>query len=216
MNMRFFVFNEIQYMGLFLYNKPYNMTNDNYLDLYNIIQDKATNNIYKLYPEYYDHIDLNEHLNLLNKLNNNELVFDTNLYIKKLYHLIITQFGDMKEYYYDCNYAPTIKDIINNISSLSNKLLLKEIKNNNISKHLYINNINHHLLISPFIFNYNLSKELLFIINELKCINNLWIINNNIKDFKFKKINIAQFLKKWADIVKIINKIELTNLYIDI
>jgi hypothetical protein len=215
-------FDEIQYMGLFLYNKPYNMTNDNYSDLYNIIQDKATNNIYKLYPEYYDHIDLNEHLNLLNKLNNNELVFDTHLYIKKLYHLIITQFGDMKEYYsdnityYDCNNAPTIKDIINNISSLSNKLLLKEIKNNNISNHLYINNINHHLLISPFIFNYNLSKELLFIINELKCINNLWIINNNIKDFKFKKINIGHFLKKWEDIIKIIHKIELTNLYIDI
>ena len=103
--------------------------------------------------------------------------------------------------YYSNTYLPNLKDLIIYIDSIFNisnymKIILKEIKNENINNN-YFNSINHHLIITPFILNYNLPEDILNIIKEIKEIDNLWINNNNIKNFKYKKININNFFINW-------------------
>jgi hypothetical protein len=230
---------ETNFNGLILYNKPFNINNDNYQTLYNYISEKAVLNISNQYPEYYDHINIYEHLKIL-KFNNNynelqyikechELVniiydpFNNNnnhIYLKKIYHLVLTQFGNMENYhsdnitYYSDIYVPNLKNLINYIDNILNnnnnymENILKEIKNENINNN-YFNSINHYLIITPFILNYNLPQDILKIIKEIKEIDNLWFNNNNLQKFKYKKINIKNFFINWNNVL--INNYQKSN-----
>ena len=114
--------------------------------------------------------------------------------------------------YYSYIYIPKLKDLINYINNISNtciKKILKEIKNENINNN-YFNSVNHHLIITPFILNYNLQQDILNIIKEIEEIDNLWFNNNNIKNFKYKKINIKNFFINW-DNALIKNKYKINN-----
>jgi hypothetical protein len=214
---------EINFNGLILYNKPFNINNDNYQTLYNYISEKASINISKIYPEYYDHIDIYDHLKILkinkiyddNNIINEEESNNIHLFLKKIYHLILNQFGNMKFYhsdnitYYSDIYIPKIKDIINFINNVSNnyiKKILKEIKSENINND-YFNSVNHHLIITPFILNYNLPEDILNIIKEFEEIDNLWFNNKN---FKYKKINIKKFFINWNNALNK-NKYKINN-----
>lgn len=207
---------EYDYMGLIIYNKSLIITLDPYQDLYNFISDKVTNNLINKYPIFYDYINLDNHLNILLLLHNkNNNVFNSNDYIKKIYHLVISQFGDMYNYhtdnitYYKYYYAPPINSIIiflQNSNLLDQTLNIKwdnEINNENINND-YFNFINHHLFISPFIINYNLSKYFKNLIIKLN-LNNLWL--TNINTFNYKDIDVKSYLFQFKNIFNKYNQI---------
>lgn len=212
-------FYEHDFNGLILYSKPQNITTDPYQDLYNFISEKATNNLTKKYPLYYDHLDINQHLKLVEnlKLNLNQ---DPNDYLKKIYHLVITQFGNMTGFHsdnltwYKYLYTPSLNNLINLIGEIpldinQTKKWLSDIKNENVSPTNYLNSINHHLLITPFISFYNLPPEIQKIIGELEAIDNLWL--EQIQKFNYRSIDIIKFFKNWNDALMRINLNSKTN-----
>jgi hypothetical protein len=221
-------FYEHDFNGLILYSKPQNITKDPYQDIYNFISDKATNNLIKKYPIYYDHLDVNQHLKLIEnlKLNLNQ---DPNDYLKKMYHLVITQFGNMTEFHsdnltwYKYLYTPSLTNLINYIEEIpldvnQTKKWLTEIKQENVGPVNYLNSINHHLLITPFISFYNLPPEIKKIIGELEPIDNLWLEQTNLKElveqiekFNYRSIDIVKFFKNWNDALMRINLNSKTN-----
>lgn len=202
-------YSEKEYFGLILYNKPLNITNDPYQDLYNYISEKANQKLSKQLPDLYDHIDLGDHLKNLLTLDTNS---EPNDYLKKVYHLAITQFGNMKDYhsdnltFYKYYTVPSINQLIKYLKIAPDtytKLWLKEIKEDNIDPSEYFNSSNHHLLITPFILNYTLPKDVQKIIQELEPIENLWL--NSIETFNYRNINIRNFFKKWNEATSRIN-----------
>lgn len=204
---------ENEFNGLILYSKPQNITSDSYQDLYNYISEKATSNLSKKYTNYYDHLNIHQHLNLTNVIDN----FDenhVNEYLKKIYHLTITQFGNMKDYhsnnltwfkYYS---VPSLKNIITflkNIPEETNQIKkwYNEIKNENVDIDKYLNSTNHHLLITPFISNYKLPVNILNIIKEMKSIDNMWF--ETTETFDYRNIDINNFFKSWENAIININ-----------
>jgi len=204
---------ESEFNGLVLYNKPQNITNDEYQDIYNYISEKASSNLSKKYNNYYDHLNIYQHLDLLKKLDNfNENhIYD---YLKKMYHLTITQFGNMGNFhsnnltwfkYYN---VPSLMNIIYFLgNNTDDNILVKkwnnEIKNENIDTDKYLNSINHHLLITPFISNYTLPSNIFNIIKEMKLIDNLWF--DSIDTFDYRNINMENFFKSWNNAIININ-----------
>lgn len=201
-------YTEKEFMGLILYNKPLNTTKDPYQDLYNYICDKANSNLVKKFPEFYDHIEIHQHLRILNSTSD----CDPNDYLKKVYHLTITQFGNMKDYHtdnltiYKYYNVPKIDQLIQFIQQNDNntKIWLKEIQDENVSPENYLNSINHHLLITPFISNYILPQEIRNIIKEIEPIEHLWMTNIE-ENFKYRNIDINKFFKAWSEALIRIN-----------
>jgi predicted nuclease of predicted toxin-antitoxin system len=202
-----------EYNGLILYNKPQNITTDSYQDLYNYISEKASNNLSKKYSNYYDHLNIHQHLKLKNILNDYDEKH-INDYLKKMYHLTITQFGNMKDFhsnnltwfkYYS---VPSIKNMIIFIKNIQEdvnqtKKWFNEIKNENVDSNKYLNSTNHHLLITPFISNYSLPSNYLNIIKEMQSIDNLWL--DNIDTFDYRNINMKNFFESWDNAIININ-----------
>jgi len=208
---------EIEYCGLNIYNKQVNILFDPYQDLYNYIMDKTAFNILNKHPEYYDHILLKQHIDIIY---NNKISYNCEEYILKLYHLITSQFGNMKNYYSDnlTHYSylntPLLSELINYLknNNINTTKLDNDINDNIISN--YFNSINHYFIITPFILNYDLSDQLLNTIKDFKIIDNLWLTINNITTFNYRKINIKLFLSIWYKLVnKINNKQEKLLLY---
>ena len=149
------------------------------------MNEKTINNLSKLYPLYYEYNNIKQHFDLLQ----NKKSFNVNDYLKNMYNLVYTQFGNMKEIYNNITYyqyhqCPRIDDIIDFINKIDvninqPKLWLNEIKNNNVDK--YLNSDTHYILISPFIYNPN------FI--------------NYLNNYDYKDINIKDFLNK-SDLIK--------------
>ncbi len=197
------------YMGLILYNKPINISNnDAYQDLYSFIIDITNSEQIVKIPYLYDHIDLEHHLKLLEKTTNNEMCND---YLKKIYHLCKTTFGNMKDHfsnnltYYKYNYIPTIKELItflenNDIKNINN-IWDKDIINDNTDN--YVNSVNHHIIITPFLL--ELNESLVHYSNDIikslilnsSHISNLWLDINNIDNFDYRNIDIRKYLLLW-------------------
>jgi hypothetical protein len=224
-------YNETQYNGLVLYTKPMGITLDPYQDIYNYIVEKSCVNLNKTHPIFYDHIDVSTHFTLIQNTIKNNLNYNSNDYLKKMYHLAITQFANMKDFhtdnitFYKYLNTPPLAEIINFINGKLEENLtktwLKEIKEENLTQEKYLNSINHHLLITPFLFAYNLPNEISMIVNQLGQINNLWI--EDFTTFNYRDISINNFLTQWDEaIIKVnlankANKInqELINLQMD-
>jgi hypothetical protein len=204
---------EGEFNGLILYSKPQNITSDVYQDLYNYISEKASSNLSKKYNYYYDHLNINQHLDLLKMIDN----FDNkhvNDYLKKMYHLTITQFGNMKDYHsnnltwFKFYNVPSLKNIITFLKNIPDdnnqiKKWFNEIKQENVDTEKYLNSTNHHLLITPFISNYTLPTNILNIIKEMKAIDNLWF--ESLDTFDYRNINIENFFKSWDNAIININ-----------
>ena len=198
-----------EYLGLIQYNKFHSITNDPYQDLYNFITEKTTSILTKKYPQYYDHIELSHHLNLINSDKNNP-----HDYLKKIFHLTTTQFGTMKHYhtdnitYYKYNTTPSLNKIIEfikNIPEATNmvNIWLQQFDMENVKNEDYLNSTNHHLLITPFISQINIPDKMKSIINTMQekdPIENLLLTDYD--DFDYRNIDIINFLKKWRDICK--------------
>ena len=188
---------ESEYMGLILYNKNIFLTNDNYQDLYNYMNDNICNNLNNTYPLFYGHINLKEYLKLLNNINLNNSN-NVNDYIKYLYYLVNTQFGNMNNYnsnnitYYKYNYTPSLNQMILFIKNISDNIDIinlwdNDILNDTIDDNKYFNLINHYLIISPFISSINFN-------NKIKNIDNLILSKDNINIFEYKNIDINLYL----------------------
>jgi hypothetical protein len=201
---------EKKFNGLILYIKTINIADDPYQDLYNYVVDISNINLNKKHNIYNNYHDIYSHLQIINSLNLDPRS-NVNDYLKKMYHLIITQFGNMKKFHSDnitfySNYnVPSLNNIIdfiiNNESTITKKWL-NEILIENIDQPKYFNSINHHLLITPFLFAYRLPHNISIIAKEIKHIDNLWIDNNNLYNFNYRNINIYNFFKEWDAVVK--------------
>jgi hypothetical protein len=187
---------ESDYNGLILYNKPYIVTSDNYQDIYNYIIDKSVFTLSKQYQIFYNYNDITEHLKQINIIN----TIDAEDYLKNIYHLIMTDFGSMKNLhsdnitFYEEYYVPSLNNIIEYLSKIENnkiKVWNNELSLDNLTKMEYLNSCNHHILISPFINN----KTFLLKNINLENIKNLWI--DNINDFKYRNINIKKYFECW-------------------
>ena len=188
---------EEEFNGLILYTKPYNVSDDIYQDLYDFITDKSISTFCNQQPQYYDHINFSDYIKISNNDNDNDNDNKVDNFLKKLYHLILTQFGNMTDYhtdnltFYKYHTQPDINDIIsfilqNNTNNITNNITnkwLNQIKEDNLDNSMYFNNITHHLIISPF-----LEEEKKKDIN----INNLYIQDLNI--FDYRNINPYDFL----------------------
>ena len=198
---------DYNYNGLILYYKQINITNDVYQDLYNYINEKTNINLNKLYPSYYEYNDINQHLKEKNSYNVND-------YLRKIFHLVFSQFGNMKNFhndnltcyqYYNFPSFSLIIDFINQIKPEINqtKIWLKEIKNDNVNT--YLDSSSHYLLISPFILYYNVSNE---IYKNIEPIENLFV--HDITNFDYRNINIKDYLRVWSNALN--NKVPKDNL----
>lgn len=223
---------EKSFNGLILYIKPLSITNDPYQDLYNYIVEKSSTNSNKLFPSLYDHFDIHTHILTIRKTLNNQVDFNSNDYLKKIYHLVVSQFGNMEDFhsdnteFYKYHNAPSLSELIEFININQNEKLTKkwlhEIKTHNLSSDKYLNFISHHLIISPFMSIGKISNETATIFKELKHIDNLWI--EDINSFDYRKINIDEFLNEWNEALIRINLIsqndknetQLVNLSIDL
>jgi hypothetical protein len=217
---------EHKYNGLILYVRPQYITMDLYQDLYTFITDNILNNNIKITSEYYDYIDIDEHLLLINKLNeninSNVFVHD---YLKKLYHIANIQFGDMSNFhsdnitYYKHTTMPSLLNIINYIDSLDfsinqPKIWLNEFNSENIIlKEEYLNSTTHQLLISPFINKILLSDEIINIIKDNN-IENIFLDNEKI--FKYREVDIKQYLSCLNKIKNIFKTIAIIDSHNDI
>ena len=170
---------EHEFFGLILYNKPINISNDSYKDLYTYISDQVVTKLNNKYVYLYEHINIYEHIKQTKSLNDNVYVND---YLKKMFHLTTSQFGNMKDFhndnitFYKYYNVPSINNIIlfilNTIENNQTQKWTFEILNDNINKN-YLNSINHHLLISPII---------------------TLLTDNEISDLKYRNIDINNFL----------------------
>jgi len=185
---------EYEYNGLVLYNKLINITSDPYYNIINYINDNVTLTLSKKYFFLYDYINIQEHLIYIDDLHYNE--FD---YLKKIYHLVTTLFGNMVNYhsdnltYYKYNSIPPLIKLIEFLKN--NKDLDKtfniDINNDDIYNN-YFNKINHFIIISPF-----LNNQLNNLNDSIKKIDNLEIDINGNNINEYKNIDIYNYLKNW-------------------
>ena len=129
-------------------------------------------------------------------------------YLKKIYHLVKTLFGNMINYncnnftYYKFYETPKLISIINYLENNKKINFNNEIENENATIYNYFNTINHHLIITPYIKQIMwkvTSYDIINIINNLN-INHLWY--NNEENFEFKQIDIESFFKAWKYNIK--------------
>lgn len=200
---------EEDFCGLPLYVKPFYLSNNNYQDLYTTFTDNISNELEKKNPLIYDYYNLKE-LNInSNLVSNQDNTHDmTKNYIKKIYHLVITLFGDMSNYnsnnftYYKHYQTPSLYEIINylDLNNTNDNLIEifdKEIENETKSTDTYLNSINHHIIITPYIKSIIKkinSEDIEFLIKSID-LENLWF--NNDENFRYKDFDVNLFLIKW-------------------
>jgi hypothetical protein len=196
---------EENYCGLPIYIKPFYLSNNTYQDLYTTFTDNISSELEKKNPLIYDYFNIRENtLNLIYIQNNTQ--FMTKSYIKKIYHLVTTLFGDMSNYnsnnftYYKYYQTPSLYEIINYIELEHNNLtdiFNKEIDDETKTSDTYLNSINHHIIITPYIKSIIKkinSDDIEFLIQSID-LDNLWF--NNEENFKYKDFDINLFLIKW-------------------
>ena len=206
------------YGGLIIYLKPLNITSDPYQDLYNYIIEKANKILNNSQYIFYDHINLDNHKKIIQLHLDNNLNADPNDYLKKMYHLTITQFGYMKDFYsdnitfYKYYNVPSLDSIIDFLQTNMNvtKKWLKEIREENIEPNKYLNSINHYIIITPFLLAFNLPKDIVHIVDKIENINNLWIDQNNINNFSYRDFDFNTFIKEWSNAIIKVNLINKT------
>lgn len=198
---------EDKYCGLPIYSKQFYLSEDNYENLYLHFNENIISDLIKNYPIVYD-----VESSLLNSKSEEIIDYNKNnneieSFLKKIFHLVVTLYGDMTLYnpnnftYFKGYTIPTLSSLVNFLNTNKNleKKWTKEILNENVDSDNYINSINHHLLITPYI------KEILykfknddikFFIENLN-VNNLWCNLEN--DIMYKDINLHEFLNSWKE-----------------
>jgi len=199
---------EENHCGLPVYNKQFYLLEDNYENLYLHFNETIISSLTNKYSLIYDNNFIFPNVN--NKIvHNNSESIEIASYIKKLFHLVTSLFGDMTNYksnnftYFKGYTCPSLSSIINYLelnTELESKLI-DEINNENVDINNYFNSINHHLIITPYI------KEVLhkfktydikFFIDNIN-IENLWIELDTKNDIRYKDFDIKQFFFAWKE-----------------
>lgn len=210
---------EDDYCGLPLYNKiKFLLSNDNYQNLYNLFIDDITEEFQKKNKLIFDYITINDVINKENEIIDINLEDDMSYsYLKKIYQLVKTLFGNMKNYncnnytYYKYYETPKLSSLINFIEKNKNLNLDIDLQNENVTSEKYLNSINHHIIITPYIKLMLWKITIPDIVNMINNINmeNLWY--NYEDNFEFKNFNINTFLKLWEFNTKNVKKYNLLN-----
>jgi hypothetical protein len=189
--------------GLPVYIKQFYLSDDPYENLYLHFNDLIVNELTVTYPIIFES---KENINIQNI----DINLITDSFLQKLYHLVYSLFGDMKNYnsnnftYYIGYELPSLNNIINyletnNIVELNNKWLINiEKENYNINN--YFNSINHYLIITPYI------KEILYKFKtcdfkyfvENINVDNMWIDLNDTH-ILYKNIDYIKYLNAWKE-----------------
>jgi len=199
-------FMDLENLGL--KNNNYNIDyNENmYENLYNYITNES----------YLESTKYNISFEFKNDDTNNK---KTESFLKMLYFIVKNFFNDM-EYYkstnltrYDYDTIPSLKDIINFISSHDMKKMVEkfdiEIEKDILPKDSYIDSTLHHLIITPYLIdssyldmleNKNFLK--LLIDNFDFTLNKIWC---NDSEDKFKKEDPLTIIRSWTDLIYKIN-----------
>jgi hypothetical protein len=211
-------FTNIETIGLFIYTKPYLRTKDNYQDLYNILSDTTICELSSKNSILYESSKDDYFKNLSVKYNY-KMCYD---YIKKIYHLVTSFFGNLTNYYsnnitaYTYNLIPKFEYLIKYLKE-NNDLdkWIKDISEENIKDNDYFNSINHHIFITPYLTLENIKDDAIKQTTKLLKIKDLWLKDKEISEFEHNKINAKEFLEEWETALKesdipMINS-ELTN-----
>ena len=198
-------FTNIENIGLFTYVKPYLRTKNNYQDLYNILSDTTVYELSNTNSVLYEP-SKNDYLKNLSEEYNYKICYD---YIKKIYHLVTSFFGNLTNYYsnnitaYTYNLIPKFEYLIKYLKE-NNDLdkWIKDIDEENIKDNDYFNSINHHIFITPYLKLENIKDNCIKQTTKLLNIENLWLKDKQISEFEHNKIDVKKFLEEWDSISK--------------
>jgi hypothetical protein len=208
-----------KFYGLPIYNKPFYLLDDNNKNFYLNFNEIIITNLIKKNPLIYDYIPIEQILNsnFFSKTPNLQTNNMITSYIRKIYHLTSTLFGNMTNYnsnnltYYSDYIVPSLKSIINELNTNNTFNFEEDILKDNITHENYFNSIDHHLIITPFIKNIKWkfkNENLSFFINNVD-LKNFWF---NMEDnFLFKNFDINEFKIKWNIVLEFLKKSKENN-----
>lgn len=193
-------FNDIENNGLSLYTKSYIKTKDNYQDLYNILSETTITELNQKNKVLYEPTK-DDYLEQLKVPYDIKCCYS---YIKKLYHLTTSFFGNLNDYHtnnitsFGYNNIPNLEHLIKYLNE--NNDLNKwndDIKEENLNEVEYFNSVNHHIFITPYLAIDNIKNDNVKQITALLNTDNLWINNKNIDDFQHNSVQVKEFLTEW-------------------
>ena len=193
-------FSNIENLGLFTYTKPYIRTKDNYQDLYNILSDTTVCELSSKNPVLYEPTK-NDYVKNLSNEYDIKMCYD---YIKKIYHLVTTFFGNLSDYHsnnitaYTYNNIPKFDYLIKYLKE-NNDLdkWIKDINEDNIKDNDYFNSINHHVFITPYLSLEHIKDENVRNTTKLLALENLWLKDKDISQFQHNQVTAKDFLTEW-------------------
>ena len=200
---------EDNYCGLPFYNKFFYLIDDKFENIYINFNENIITDLTKKYTYIYDYVTINTILFSKNLININETNNEIYSYFKKIHHLVTTLFGDMSLYnsnnytYYFGYKTPSLYLILLFLEknlNLNNKFDDDILIETTVSTN-YFNYINHYLIISPYIkdilYKFK-NNEIEYFIKNIN-IENFWI--NFEINFKYKEINIEEFINLWKELL---------------
>jgi len=198
-------FSNMDNNGLISYSKPFVRTKDNYQDLYNILSENTVSDLYTKNKVLYEPLK-NDYLDLLKSDYNKEMAY---AYIKKLYHLSTTLFGNLINYHtnnitaysYDC--LPKIEYLIKYLNENNDiEKFVKEISEENLNDKEYFNSINHHIFITPYLSIDDVKDNSIRQTAKLLTLEDLWIGDKNVNNFYHNKVPANKFLNGWESALR--------------
>jgi len=198
-------FSLLENFGLGSYTKPFLKTNDNYQDLYNILSENTISELYTKNKILYEPLKEN-YLELLKSNYDNNMCYS---YIKKIFHLVTSFFGNLKNYHtnnitaYSYDYVPKIEYLVKYLNE-NNDLdkIINEIKNENLSESEYFNTVNHHVFITAYLSFDDIKDDNIKSTTRLLNVDNLWIGDKTVDNFQHNKVPALEFLTNWESASK--------------
>jgi hypothetical protein len=130
-------------------------------------------------------------------------------YIKKIFHLVTSFFGNLKNYHtnnitaYSYDYIPKIQYLVKYLNE-NNDLdkIINEIKNENLSESEYFNTVNHHVFITAYLSFDDIKDDNIKSTTRLLNVDNLWIGDKTVDNFQHNKVPALEFLTNWESASK--------------
>jgi hypothetical protein len=198
-------FSMLETHGLISYSKPFTRTKDNYQDLYNILSENTVSDLYTKNKVLYEPLK-EDYLQLLKSEYNIEMSYS---YIKKLFHLTTTFFGNLINYHtnnitaYSYDTLPKIEHLIKYLNE-NNDLgkMKKEILEENLNEKDYFNSVNHHIFITAYLSIDDIKDSNIKQTTKLLALDDLWIGNKTVDNFYHNKVSATSFLNSWETATK--------------
>ena len=198
-------FSAIENLGLVSYTKPYIRTNDNYQDLYNILSENTVSELYTKNKVLYEPLK-DDYLELLKTEYNSEMSY---AYIKKIFHLATSCFGNLINYHtnnitaYSYDSLPKVEFLIKYLNENNDiDKIKKEILEENLNEGDYFNSINHHIFITAYLSLNDIKDPNIKQTAQLLNVDNLWIGNKDVNNFYHNKVTALNFLNSWDTATK--------------